>query len=285
VSFVGRVGAVKRLGPAGRALPYLLALGVALVGILALVPRPQPDAVRVTASHVVLAGAPGLRWDDVSPLETPTLWALAEKGSIGALVVRSARTPTCPVDGWLTLGAGNYTRGPAGPVDGACPLEYPRLQRTEAGARVPVVEHQAIAAENRELGDGAELGALPEAARCSAAAGPGAALAAARQFGRIDRYEPTVDDGLRELLAGCALSFVDLGVVRGTGTARVVAARQADAALAAVLAARPDRSLVVVAGLSDTTEVARLHVAIAHGPGFGPGWLTRRARVATATCG
>jgi hypothetical protein len=83
---------VNRLGPAGRALPYLIALAVALVAILALVPRPQPAAVRAPASHVVLAGVPGLRWDDVSPVETPTLWALAEGGAVGALAVRSART-------------------------------------------------------------------------------------------------------------------------------------------------------------------------------------------------
>jgi hypothetical protein len=265
---------VSRLGPAGRALPYLLALGVALVAILALVPRPHADAVRVPVSHVVLAGAPGLRWDDVSPVETPTLWALAQGGSVGALTVRSARTPTCPVDGWLTLGAGNYTRGPDEPVDGACPLEYPRIEETVGGARLPPAEHTAITSENADVDNDTELGALSESARCTAAVGPGAALAAARPFGRIDRYEPSVDEGLRDLLAGCALSFVDLGIVDGTGPARVVAARRADLALTAVLGARPSRSLVVVAGLSDTDEVARLHVAVAHGPGFGPGWLT-----------
>jgi hypothetical protein len=265
---------VTRLGPAGRALPYLLAFGVALVAILALVPRPQPDAVRVPVSHVVLAGAPGLRWDDVSPFETPNLWALAREGSVGALTVRSARTPTCPVDGWLTLGAGNYTRGPDEPVDGACPLEYPRIEPAGDGALLPPAERAALSAENDEIDNDTELGALSESARCTAAVGPGAALAAARPFGRIDRYQPSVDEGISDLLAGCALSFVDLGIVDGTGTARVVAARRADAALAAVLGARPARSLVVVAGLSDTDEVARLHVAVAHGPGFGPGWLT-----------
>jgi hypothetical protein len=265
---------VGRLGPAGRALPYLLALGVALIGILALVPRPQPDAVRVPVSHVVLAGAPGLRWDDVSPTETPTLWALAQEGSVGALTVRSARTPTCPVDGWLTLGAGNYTRGPNDPVDGQCPLEYPAVEHVGDWARLPAADHAMISAENRDLDYDTELGALSESARCTAAVGPGAALAAARPFGRVDRYEPSVDEGLGALLAACVLSLVDLGVVDGEGTERVVAARRADAALAAVLGARPNRSLVVVAGLSDTEEAARLHVAVANGPGFGPGWLT-----------
>jgi len=182
---------VRRLGPAsgsaGRALPYLLALAVALIGILALVPRPQADAVRVPVSHVVVAGVPGLRWDDVSPIETPTLWALAQESAVGALAVRSARTPTCPVDGWLTLGAGKYTRGPAEPVDGACLTEYPQVERIDVAARLRRADHEAIAAENRGLDDAAALGALSESVRCTAAAGPGAALAAARPSGRVDR--------------------------------------------------------------------------------------------------
>jgi len=40
-------------------------------------------------------------------IDTPTLWRLAQQGSIGALSVGSAHQPTCPGDGWLTLGAGN----------------------------------------------------------------------------------------------------------------------------------------------------------------------------------
>ncbi len=47
-----------------------------------------------------------------------------------------------------------------------------------------------------------------------------------------------------------------------------------DAHLAAVVAARPDNSLLLVAGLSDTDASSRLHVAIADGPGYGSRWLT-----------
>ena len=40
-------------------------------------------------------------------------------GSIGSLSVRSAHRPTCPVDGWLTLGAGNFAAwNGSRPVDG-----------------------------------------------------------------------------------------------------------------------------------------------------------------------
>lgn len=264
--------------PHNRALPYLLALAVALIGILSLVPRPQPTTQAASAESVVLVGAPGLRWDDLSPIETPTLWALAQRGSVGALVVRSARDTTCPVDGWLTLGAGNYARGPNAPVDGVCSLAYPELEpagdEDRRGAKLPTLEHDAISEENLQLDNNPQLGSLSEAAQCTAAVGPGAALAAARPFGRVDRYAESVDGNLRELLGSCRLSFVDLGTIAGAGQSRVVAARKADLALSAVLGARPDRSLVIVAGLSDTDVTARLHVAVAEGPGFGPGWLT-----------
>ena len=39
---------------------------------------------------------------------TPTLWQEASRGSVGWLSVKSAHLTTCPSDGWLTLGAGNY---------------------------------------------------------------------------------------------------------------------------------------------------------------------------------
>ena len=69
--------------------------------------RPATGAPTEHADYVVVAGAAGLRWDDVNAVDTPTLWRLAQQGSIGALSVRSAAAPTCPSDGWLTLGAGN----------------------------------------------------------------------------------------------------------------------------------------------------------------------------------
>jgi hypothetical protein len=49
---------------------------------------------------------------------------------------------------------------------------------------------------------------------------------------------------------------------------------RADAQLARVVAGRPDNSLIMVAGVSDTGPVSRLHVAIAEGEGWNGGWLT-----------
>ncbi|OLB73266.1 MAG: hypothetical protein AUI14_26830 [Actinobacteria bacterium 13_2_20CM_2_71_6] len=122
---------------------------------------------------------------------------------------------------------------------------------------------------------GTQPGALAEAVRCTAAVGPGAAIAAARPYGRVDRYQPTLPEHPEGLLSGCVLSIVDLGTIAGDAPqVRQAAARQADQVLARVLAARPARSLVLVAGLSDTDLTSRLHVTIADGPGYPAGWLT-----------
>src|SRR2546430_15552244 len=97
--------------------------------------------------------------------------------------------------------------------------------------------------------------------RCTTTVGPGAALAGARPFGRIDRYSDALPDDPKDLLAGCVLSMVDLGTIAGGGTSRRAAAPAARAQLAKGVAARPERSLIMVAGLSDTAGEPRLHAA------------------------
>src|SRR5690606_4357251 len=182
-------------------LPVLVALLVAVVSILGLMMRPAPGAARPTVDYVIDAGAPGLRWDDLSPQRTPTLWSLAERGSIGALSVRSAHRPTCPADGWLTLGAGNYAQRSTGSTQQRCPdLEITVERPDPAGAHLP--DQRAVALHNREnLPWGAVPGALAEALRCTTAVGPGAAIAAARPFGRVDRYVPALPSDAAGTLA------------------------------------------------------------------------------------
>src|SRR5688572_6326878 len=97
----------------------LAALASLLTGAQAQAQR--PPAGSNNAGYVIIAGVPGLRWDDVSPETTPTLWKLAQTGSIGSLAVRSARVPTCQADGWVTLGAGNFAQRTKEPVAEQCP--------------------------------------------------------------------------------------------------------------------------------------------------------------------
>jgi len=90
----------------------------------------------------------------------------------------------------------------------------------------------------------------------------------------VDKYQETLPEDPSSLLSSCVLSIVDLGTVSGTGAQRQAQAEEVDAALAKVVAARPERSLMIVAGVSDTDTTSRLHVAFAEGPGWDGGWLT-----------
>ncbi|WP_018801450.1 hypothetical protein [Salinispora arenicola] len=258
-----------------RLTPALLTLLVVALGVAALTAQPAVRSQERTADFVVLAGVAGLRWEDVDARTTPTLWRLAQDGSIGSLAVRSARQPTCPVDGWLTLGAGSYAAWPGQRPDGTCPPTDVVVERPDGiGANLPDQESVVLSHQER-LSWGTVPGSLSESVRCSVAVGPGAAVAAARPFGRVDRYAPELPADPADLLRSCVLSIIDLGVVAGEDPAvRAAAARAADARLARVLAARPPRSLVIVAGVADTAEPSRLHVAVADGPGWKHGWLT-----------
>jgi hypothetical protein len=249
----------------------VLAVIASLAGLAvhpAAVPAPP------TVDYVIVAGAAGLRWEDLDPQRTPNLWREAGEGSIGWLSVKSAQRVTCPDDGWLTLGAGNYAAWPPLNPLGPCSLDPPAItQPDRIGADLT---DQALAVrENQDrLSFGAVPGALAESVRCTTAFGPGAALAAARPFGRVDKYSPTLTGDLRGLLSSCPISVVDLGTITGSGADRQAEVERADRALGRVLTARPDRSLMLVAGVSDTDRTTRLHVAIAEGAGWNGGWLT-----------
>ncbi|HLU33130.1 MAG TPA: hypothetical protein VKZ74_03800 [Natronosporangium sp.] len=268
-----------------RLAPYLFVGVVALATIAGLTTRPDSPGATPAAERVIVAGAVGLRWDDVDPDRTPNLWRLAAGGSIGALSVRSANSPTCAADGWLTLGAGNWAADRAGDRlhsgDSGPPGEYcPRLDVTvETESGKALLPHQeTLVRYNRDLPWGAVPGALAGAVDCTRAFGMGAAVAAARSFGRVDYYRPSLPDDperAAQTLAGeCALGIVDLGVVAGEGASRIADVRRLDAAVARLLAARPPDTLLLVVGVADTDQDAHLHVAVADGGGLSAGWLT-----------
>jgi hypothetical protein len=271
---------VRRVRPPGSPprrvrdwVPYLLVVLTALTSLGGLAVRPAAGPATRPVDYVILAGAAGLRWDDLDPERTPALWQQASRGSVGWLSVRSGRRTTCPADGWLTLGAGNYAAWDTRTVRAACPPPAPDLTQPDAlGANIG--QQRSLVRTNEQLPYGAVPGALAESVRCTVAVGTGAAIAAARPFGRVDRYEATLPDDPRPLLSDCVLSIVDLGTVTGSGAARQAAVARADALLARIVAARPERSLIVVAGVSDTGPASRLHVAFAEGEGWNGGWLT-----------
>jgi len=268
----GRGRALLRL--LRRLAPFVTGVVVVVLAVAGLMWRPSTVSSAHRADYVVVAGAAGLRWDDVNPVDTPTLWKLASTDAIGALSVRSAHSPTCPSDGWLTLGAGNYARVTTETVQSTCPDNAPSVGQPDSLTGT-VAGQDSLVERNRALQYRAEPGALADAVRCTVGIGPNAALAAARPYGRVDRYEPAMPPNLSKVLSSCTLSIVDLGTVSGTTpAARKAQARAVDRQLATVMAHRPANSLLLVAGLSDTDRTSRLHVAIADGPGYTGGWLS-----------
>lgn len=237
----------------------------------------------VAGSPVVVIGMPGLRWDDVRPSGTPILWRLAGQGAVGVLSAKTVGPYTCPIDGWLTVSAGQRAQLrhgncglPPAPVHGSVP-GFAAIRDDNA--------HNKYGSKIGLLGD-----AIHRAGACTMAVGPGGVLGAADHTGRVDVYVPSIGDVPAGGWSRCALTMVDVddvyrayidaGVdVNGrqvpvTAKRRAAAAARADARIGQVLHALPAGTTVLLAGLSDTTHKARLHVALATGRGFGPRYLT-----------
>jgi hypothetical protein len=273
------------------ALRLLTALAAAAAVVA---PLPAQAAERgAPDGHVLVLGVPGLRWADVTEQGTPALWRLAGESATGVLSVRSARSRTCPSDGWLQLTTGNRARGPEAPEGSTgCP---PLVGETPVGAGAVVDGWPALVAANAQLLYDARLGLLAQtvldAGGCVTGAGPGGAVGGADTAGRVAAYADglaAIDD-LEAWTARCALAVFGSGaLLDGPGTAgpgeRHAAADLAelDAWVAAIDGARPAGSVLLLAGVSEVQdEPPGTHVAIASGPGFTAGDLvsaiTRRA--------
>ena len=229
-----------------RVAAVLAVAGTVLISVFSL-PAQASDG------RAVLVGVPGLRWSDVGPSATPNLWRLAQGSGIGLLSVRTVGARACPADGWVTVSAG--ARSAAGPY-----CERP-VRVTPYGPGAVVGEVARLRRMNAGFGPVGLLGdAVHRAGGCTAAVGPGAALAAADTAGRVDVYTPSAAS-----LRGprCPVTVVDAGRVSGSGAGRSAAVRRVDAVIGSVLAWAPS-SDVVVAGVSDDGAV-HLRPALATG--------------------
>ena len=258
---------------------WLLIAVIAVTTAYQLLPDRAPSHTPTSqADYAVTVGIPGLRWDDVDPTGTPTLWRLAELGAVGSLSVESAAATTCPTDGWLTLSAGAPATADVRLTDGACPGVSPTsVEPAEDNASAYVNQLELVANANRQNRPGVEVGSLPGAVRCSTGVGAGGAWAAASPTGRVDRYAAVLpeDPGdITQLLTECFISIVDLGQLPVDSADRADALQAADEQLGRLVDALPDNTLLIVAGLSDVSSAAHLHTVIAYGGGFDGGWLT-----------
>src|SRR5579863_575381 len=122
-----------RRAAVGTLLATLVTSGAALA---AATPAAARAPAAAPARHVVIVGLSGLRWSDLSPATTPTLWRLAAQGSVGALVDYAVLPLTCPADGWLTLNSG--ARAQTDHTDAGC-RAFPAVRQAGPGATVPAL--------------------------------------------------------------------------------------------------------------------------------------------------
>ncbi|MQA35076.1 hypothetical protein [Modestobacter roseus] len=202
------------------------------------------------ADRVLVVGVAGLLWSDLDPETTPQLWSLAEDSGISAVSVRAARSTTCLLDGWATLGAGNRARypGPFEPIppvplpsapvpeeqeDGAEPgdpaaepvdtsLSFCGLEEqvAQVGLAEPERTVERVTADTATTRFGAQAGALGDAVECSTAVGRAASLAVAGPESRFTVTDRLPDDPaeLAALLARCPLTLVSLDTLTDAGS-------------------------------------------------------------------
>lgn len=283
-------------------------LGVALAGA-----APAGAAEDVPAQpRVVVLGVAGLAWEDITAVDTPTLYDLAGSDAAASLTVRTVRSRTCVVDGWLTVNAGRratdlFDSDGDGIDDRHCRPAPAPVPSAGTGATIPGWE--ALVAEQDEQSYDTQLGLLgdrlAEAGLCATAVGPGAALALATSDGTVAAYEATPGNVDAEVISRCPVTVVDLGALpppapQGSDDATEAAAveirRQVatgiDGLIARVLAVLPEDAALIVAGVADSAPTtvplpedpspiapSALRVAAAAGPladggEFGPHWLT-----------
>ncbi|MBK6888293.1 MAG: hypothetical protein IPH03_18830 [Tetrasphaera sp.] len=196
-----------------------------LLAVLMVVLVSAGPANAQTRHPVVLLGTGGFTWSDLSAQRTPTLWGLLQRSAVSTVTVRSVDPNTCPIDAWLSLSAGERAAapGPSGavrrsPSTGCPPIPDP------SGGMVPGWSQYAEAASRANFG--AHLGLLADqlaaAGVDTVAAGPGAAVGAARSDGRVTAYVSVADLANGTARPSSGVTLVDLGAVRdpddvGTG--------------------------------------------------------------------
>ena len=255
------------MSPVVRRLLVLLVVLAAAVGVPAATatatstPATTPTADLAAPDSVVLVGAAGLAWTDVDPAVTPVLAGLADDGATGSMTVRAVRSRSCAVDGWLTLSAGVRAADLPGPC--RTPGEV------AVDGSVPDWVDYAVAAGKDPYG--ARPGLLGTTLRrsdvCVEAVGPGAAIGAAEERGRVTLYATDLPDTL-----DCTVTLVDAGTLPAEGPTRTQALERLDALVGDVLDRIPSGARVVVAGIGDGDSPVRPRAVVVSGA--GPGELT-----------
>ncbi len=244
-------------------------------------PGPKPLPQGSSTDRLVVIGTGGVSPGDIDPARTPNLWRLLRDGSSAALNITAVHTNTCPIDGWLTLSAGNRA---GQPDDGTRSPPCQPIPDMNGGF---VTGWDALVAAATSRPYGSRLGTLSQVlashGQCLSAIGPGAALAATPpKNGVVPRFRSLDASNLTVGLAACPTSLVDVGAIRDPGDVDIADPNQPvlshDQQLAAVdrrvgqvVAAAPHGADVMVVSLADAGRDPGLRVVLATGQRFGPG--------------
>jgi hypothetical protein len=244
-------------------------------------PTPLPGGT--SAQPLVVIGTAGVSPDDIDPVHTPSLWRLLRTGSSAALNVTAVHASTCPIDGWLTLSAGNRAGQPDNGTRNPPCAPIPEVNN----GLVTGWQHLVAAAAGRPYGS--KLGTLAQLlstrGQCVSAIGPGAALGAALPGnGAVALFQQFNPASLTPALAACPTTLVDVGSVRDPGERDVPGTHKpalshaqqlarVDQRVGQVAAAAGRNADVMLVSLADAGHHAGLRVVLAAGPWFGPGTL------------
>ncbi|MGH3391601.1 MAG: hypothetical protein ACRDOO_22245, partial [Actinomadura sp.] len=174
-----------------------------------MVPSSAANSAPAPAGRVVVIGVPSLLWNDISETTTPALWRLTGQGSAAALSVRTTVAMTCPIDGWLTVSAGQRARL----AHGSCALPPAPTVR---GGGAQAAGWPEISRDNATTSYRADVGVLGDAVHrspgrpCTMAVGSGAVYGAADGSGGVDVYAPSVGAVPAGGWSRCALTVVDV---------------------------------------------------------------------------
>jgi len=227
------------------------------------------------ADTVVLITIPGLRWQDLIATETPVLDGLL--GHAATMSVRAAGPRTTPLEGYLTVGAGN--RIEAAPSEGAdLALVNGRCLPSVLASARQSADDELSGAEPGALGDRLADEGVPTAVHGSVDA-IGALM---DSDGCVDRYDAQLPASV-----GPGVTLLELGGLHDTDVAaeRTAALASIDARLAAV--ELPSTALVIVFAPAAPFDRAEVVVVGVRRPGAIDGFgslvspTTRRADYVT----
>ena len=202
------------LGAAGPAVAGSATADAAPAVAVPAAPRRPPSP----PTRSILIGTGGLTWSDVSSEQTPALWSFLRDGSTAALSVRSVFTNTCPIDGWLSLSAGNRAAAPGPEEGGARRTTEPCA--ADPGGRERGRARAGTASSRRPVPSGSTPGW-----GCSARPSPATSSASRRSGpapGSAPRTAPAPCPGTRAFAPrradrathGCRVTLVDVGSLR-----------------------------------------------------------------------